>query len=581
MARAAFLLLCFAALAGLLAGCGESGELDLVEWPFMEKANKLSVNGKELNAFVASSELHRRRARGGLAVKEGEIIAYVYPKLDEPLTFRFSALTEPCDIVFVDASGKVLKVEAVNPFTREASGRPFVVPGARLVLQVPKGQAEKLELKVGAAAKTEPDLLKDADKAEPEYATFYFVRQDRKADDKPEVGPSVRFKVLETAEEVAQGLKDRPDIKDGEGVLILTSGKDHEFWLKGVEGPVSACYVSAPQRGGLLVSAMYEGIEGRKVRDLEQPVYTSPEKSVALLLIRGADFFTKNKIEARNEVKLAGWESPSRLRDADLDRVETKLGDRLLYTRVVRHDNQRRAALLEAPALADDNALCFDFDDPEFVEFDGRGLASEVELWFIADNGFGVAAQKTLKPGEVIEQGAMKHGRFVMAVPKGTKPDGLKFPYILRDLMPLHPTVLFYGAKDTVVTDRWPKGVKAMAHMELAVSNAEQMRGLMFRESLRKNFGMAFVYKDDEPRSYWMKNCRMDLSIAFINAKGVIVKIHEMKKPEPGTPDDDLPTWSSGVPARYAIEMEAGWFERNGIKEGDRVYLPVSIAPRE
>jgi len=94
---------------------------------------------------------------------------------------------------------------------------------------------------------------------------------------------------------------------------------------------------------------------------------------------------------------------------------------------------------------------------------------------------------------------------------------------------------------------------------------------------------MLFIYKEEQPElTYWMKNCRMNLSIAFRDEKGVIVKIHQvMKAPEAGTPDYQLERYESGLPAKYAIEFEEKWFENNGVEVGDRMFIPPALANME
>lgn len=108
--------------------------------------------------------------------------------------------------------------------------------------------------------------------------------------------------------------------------------------------------------------------------------------------------------------------------------------------------------------------------------------------------------------------------------------------------------------------------------VEVVQTEEEKARGLMFRESLGKNEGMLFVYEKEEFLSFWMKNTRIPLSIAFMDAKGIIVDIQDM---EPF----GLETHTSAFPALYALEVNQGWFRRNGITVGDRVNLPP--APRK
>ncbi len=104
--------------------------------------------------------------------------------------------------------------------------------------------------------------------------------------------------------------------------------------------------------------------------------------------------------------------------------------------------------------------------------------------------------------------------------------------------------------------------------VELASDTDEQSRGLMFRRSLGENEGMLFVYDSPRMLSFWMKNTRLPLSIAFIDKAGRIVQIEEMK------PYDTITRHRSSVPVQYALEMNRGWFKKKGIKIGDTVEIP-------
>lgn len=106
--------------------------------------------------------------------------------------------------------------------------------------------------------------------------------------------------------------------------------------------------------------------------------------------------------------------------------------------------------------------------------------------------------------------------------------------------------------------------------VEVARTEKEQERGLMFRERMGKDEGMLFVYEREEMLSFWMKNTRLPLSIAFIDKGGRIVDIQDM---EPFS----LETHTSAYPARYALEMNRGWFAREGIKVGDLVKIPPPV----
>jgi len=106
--------------------------------------------------------------------------------------------------------------------------------------------------------------------------------------------------------------------------------------------------------------------------------------------------------------------------------------------------------------------------------------------------------------------------------------------------------------------------------VEVARTEKEKERGLMFRERMGKDEGMLFVYEREEMISFWMKNTRLPLSIAFIDKGGRIVDIQDM---EPFS----LETHPSAHPATYALEMNRGWFAREGIKVGDLVKIPSTV----
>jgi len=93
----------------------------------------------------------------------------------------------------------------------------------------------------------------------------------------------------------------------------------------------------------------------------------------------------------------------------------------------------------------------------------------------------------------------------------------------------------------------------------------DRERGLMFTESLPPGEGMLFVFEREQVLSFWMKNTPLPLSVAFINKAGRILEIRQMQ------PLDEETLHISRQPAMYALEMNAGWFEKHGVKVGDRV----------
>jgi len=99
---------------------------------------------------------------------------------------------------------------------------------------------------------------------------------------------------------------------------------------------------------------------------------------------------------------------------------------------------------------------------------------------------------------------------------------------------------------------------------EIAQRPADRARGLMFRESLPPDHGMLFLFPEEKVQGFWMRNTTIPLSIAYADARGRIVRIADLE------PLDERPVTSFG-PARYALEMNRGWFQAHGVVAGDRI----------
>ena len=128
-----------------------------------------------------------------------------------------------------------------------------------------------------------------------------------------------------------------------------------------------------------------------------------------------------------------------------------------------------------------------------------------------------------------------------------------------NDLEPVKPQ------KELTTVELRAGSVSVLA--ELARSPQEQATGLMFRKSLAEGKGMLFVYEADQRLSFWMKNTLVPLSIAYLASDGTIREIHDM---EP----QSLKPVSSTRSVRYALEVPKGWFDRVGLKVGDRFEIP-------
>lgn len=100
--------------------------------------------------------------------------------------------------------------------------------------------------------------------------------------------------------------------------------------------------------------------------------------------------------------------------------------------------------------------------------------------------------------------------------------------------------------------------------VEVAATHTALATGLMYRQHLNENNGMLFVFPEARIHTMWMKNTWIPLSVAFIDAEGIIINIADM---EPNT----LKQHHSTKAASFALEMNQGWFAKHAIQAGDQV----------
>ena len=105
--------------------------------------------------------------------------------------------------------------------------------------------------------------------------------------------------------------------------------------------------------------------------------------------------------------------------------------------------------------------------------------------------------------------------------------------------------------------------------IELAATDQDRQRGLMFRRELPEGRGMLFDFKRDLNVSMWMKNTYVPLDMIFIRADGRIQRI------APDTVPESTTVIEAGAPVRAVLEVVAGTAQKLGIKPGDRVVHPV------
>ncbi len=109
------------------------------------------------------------------------------------------------------------------------------------------------------------------------------------------------------------------------------------------------------------------------------------------------------------------------------------------------------------------------------------------------------------------------------------------------------------------------KGIKIKA--EVARSEEARTTGLKYRSSLPEDQGMLFVFEEEGIHPFWMEDTKIPLDIAFIDKEKKIIDIQRM---EPFSPQLHYPP----LPFLYALEVNQGFFQRNGIGIGDTLKIP-------
>ncbi|MBM4386308.1 MAG: DUF192 domain-containing protein [Deltaproteobacteria bacterium] len=110
------------------------------------------------------------------------------------------------------------------------------------------------------------------------------------------------------------------------------------------------------------------------------------------------------------------------------------------------------------------------------------------------------------------------------------------------------------------------KGEKIQVFLEIADTQAERAKGLMFRKNMPADHGMIFIFEEEEDHQFYMKNTYIPLDMIFVNSQKIIVGIVENTHPL------TLDTVGVQPPSKYVIEMNAFFAAKHWIKAGDTVY---------
>jgi uncharacterized protein len=107
---------------------------------------------------------------------------------------------------------------------------------------------------------------------------------------------------------------------------------------------------------------------------------------------------------------------------------------------------------------------------------------------------------------------------------------------------------------------------------EIADTAEKHARGLMFRTQIKADYGMLFVFSEEDIRSFWMKNTLIPLDMIFLNNEKQVVDLFCSVPPCRGDP---CPGYTSALPARYVLEIAGGTAKKLKLKIGDKIFIPV------
>jgi uncharacterized membrane protein (UPF0127 family) len=569
--------------------------------------------------------------------------AFVYGAVDgKEVALNLSPdFSTPADLVFVDKGGTAVKVYGqkdanyyvpVGTSRSKATGYengPSVYSSgkpASVALFLPLGMATEAGITEGGKVTVSPDVLAKVEKAESSQLMLYFRERTLKEPERNEPKPFAKIvvNVASKGEDRARGLM------DGQNALLLlyqdqdTDWAKRGFWTKGIKDDVSFAFMRLQQDAGGgaqtfmgVVSDIVEGVKDGGEDDSVRPIWypsktrvqntdsvtgNSQHNSVsgpvnAVLILRGAKAFTELKVEEDY------WVLGTSMF------IQTPGGSPTEDTQLVQRDNVATTSILIDGKRYGVN-MAKGRDAIEGAAVSVSGLAANTVSVIAWDSATGATLSnfgpKELKLGLLEGTGGIGFKiSSVLSIPSDKRDvaiDGQKsrFALISRDAsiikegasveLPwqvvhtrpvLRQGVFYHGKKPLKYPTTGPKDSLARVRLEIAQSETEIERGLMYRKSLPTDTGMLFVLGRSEVREFWMKNCEMDIDVAFIDKDGVIVTVHEMKKEAAGTTDLELKRYSSRGAATYAVEMEGGWYAKKGIKAGDRVWLPLDLREKE
>lgn len=106
--------------------------------------------------------------------------------------------------------------------------------------------------------------------------------------------------------------------------------------------------------------------------------------------------------------------------------------------------------------------------------------------------------------------------------------------------------------------------------LEIAKTPSELERGLMNRTSIDKNAGMLFIFEDEYPRIFWMKDTYIPLDIIFLDSKFNVVNIYTNTKT-----NQTSEVYPSNFPVKYVVELNSGVVNEYNIKIDETLEIAI------
>jgi len=102
--------------------------------------------------------------------------------------------------------------------------------------------------------------------------------------------------------------------------------------------------------------------------------------------------------------------------------------------------------------------------------------------------------------------------------------------------------------------------------VELAISQREKSKGLMYRKDLSNTDGMLFIWKNEGRRCMWMKNTYIPLDLGFFREDLTLIEVRDLSP-------RSLESVCSSEPAKYALELPNGWFSSHNIENNSKLVI--------